>query len=124
MLGGIGQSEEHWALVDFAHRLDDLLCERAAGGADADDRRRLDALDCGDEIPGWRMRMRVGLLEVDEVGAARLEQTVDVEHVHPRLCILERHSLLDQRGAEEIGKPDPCRTGARNSTSRRQAACP
>ena len=40
------------------------------------------------------------------------EQTVDVEHVHPRPRILKCHPLLDERRTQQIREPDGRRAGA------------
>jgi hypothetical protein len=46
----------------------------------------------------------IRLLEVDEVRAGRLQQSVDVEHVDPRLRVFPRHALRDERRAQQVGK--------------------
>lgn len=61
--------------------------------------------------------MRIGFLEVVEVLAGRLEQAVDLKHMHARLRVLERHSLLDERRAEEIRKADRGRSCAQEQVA-------
>ena len=90
----------------------DLLGEGFAHRADADDRRRLDSFDGGDEIPGRRVRMGVGLLEVEQVRAARLEQAVDVEHVRSAPGPPRAQALLHHGGDDQVGEADAGRTGA------------
>ena len=109
---GFDKRQDHGALVDPRHGLDDLLGEGAADGADTDDRRRLDAFDGSDEVLGRRMLVRVRLLEVDKVRAGRLQQSVDVEHVDPRLRVFQRHALRDERRTQQVGKADAGRAGA------------
>lgn len=59
----------------------------------------------------------IGFLEVVEVLAGRLEQAVDLKHMHARLRVLERHSLLDERRAEEIRKADRGRSCAQEQVA-------
>jgi hypothetical protein len=54
----------------------------------------------------------VRFLEADEVRAGRLQQPVNVEHVHPGLRLLQRHALRNQRRAQQIGKTNASRAGA------------
>jgi hypothetical protein len=53
--------------VNSRHRLDHLLIERLGHGADADNRSRPERLYRLDEVLDWRVRMRVGLLEISQV---------------------------------------------------------
>src|SRR5712672_1307110 len=112
VLRRVRQRQDHRPVVDARHGLDRLLGERAADGADADDGGGLDALGGGDEVPGRRMLMPVRPLEVDKIRAARLQQSVDVEHVDPRLRVLQRHALRNQGGAQQAGQANSCRTSA------------
>ena len=58
------------------------------------------------------MRVRVGLLEVVEVGTSRLKQAVDIEHMDARLSVLERHPLLREGRAKQVCETDAGRTRA------------
>src|SRR5260370_26080522 len=70
VISRVRKRQDHGTLVDAGHALDDLLVEKAANGADADDRGRLDALDGSNEIPSRRMPVRIRLLEVEKVLSA------------------------------------------------------
>jgi hypothetical protein len=54
----------------------------------------------------------IGLLEVHEVSAPILEETVKVEHVDLRPSLLEGYALRDHRRTEKIGQPNTGRAGA------------
>ncbi len=88
------------------------MSESAADRADADDCCWLDALDGSDEIPRRGVLMCIRLLEVDEVLARRLQQAINVKHVNPRLRLLERHPLGNERRTEQVGKADTRRASA------------
>src|SRR5262249_38593238 len=49
-LSRIGQREDDRSFIEAAQRLDHLRAEQASLGADADDRRRLEGLDCRDNF--------------------------------------------------------------------------
>jgi hypothetical protein len=65
------------ASIDARHALNHLLVESAANRADADNRRRFNALDCGNEIPRGRMVVSIRLLEVEQVREGVLKQAID-----------------------------------------------
>src|SRR5712664_2954986 len=64
MFGRVREREDHGTLVDAGHRLDDFLSERAAHGADADNRSRLDTLDRSDKVPSWCVLVCIRVLEI------------------------------------------------------------
>src|SRR6266404_3019252 len=111
MLGGVRQCKDHGPIVDSRHRLDHFLIERATNRADADDGGGLDALDRSDEIPRRRVLVCIRLLEIDEVLAGRLQQTVDVEHVYAGLRFLEAHALRYECRTEQVSKANTGRAG-------------
>src|SRR4029077_15658117 len=100
----------HRSVVGARHGLDHLLGECATNGADADYGGGLDAFDGSDEVLGRRMLVRVRLLKVDKVRAGRLQQSVDVEHVDPRLRVFQRYALRDKRRAQQVGKANAGRS--------------
>jgi hypothetical protein len=112
MLGRVRQRKDHRPVVDTRHALDDLLGERTTDGADADDGGRPDAFDGGDEVPGRCMPVCIRLLEIDQVCARRLQQSVDIEHVDPGLRILGGHALRNKRRTQQVRKANARRTGA------------
>src|SRR6185436_14956234 len=79
-------------------------------GAGSDDGGGLDAFDGDDEVPDRCMRVRVRLLEVGKILASRLQQSVAVEHVDPRLRIFELHALPNERRTQQVGKTNCRRT--------------
>ena len=85
MLRRVRERKDHRPLIDPRHALDNLLSKRAANGAHADYGGGLDAFYGSHEVPGGCTLMRVRLLEVDEVLTGGLQQSVDAEHVDPRL---------------------------------------
>src|SRR6476620_5680072 len=97
MFRRVGERKDHRPLIEPRHGLDDLLSKRTANGAYADDRGGLDAFYSGHEVLGGGMLVRVRLLEVDEVLTGGLQQSMDVEHVHARLRVLQRHALRNER---------------------------
>src|SRR5262245_10829727 len=109
MIGGVRQGEDHWASIDSRHALDNTLGEGPTNRADADDRRRLDAFNTCLEITAGRVLVRVRLLEVDQIGASRFQQAVDVEHVDFRLRLGEAESFLNESRAQEVGETNASR---------------
>src|SRR6516165_2028985 len=95
MLGRIRKRKNHWTLIDLRDRLDDLSCESAADRADADDRRRFDTLDGSGEVVHRWMLVRIRLLKIDEVRTLRLQQTINVEKINPRLRLLKWETFLN-----------------------------
>ena len=83
-----------------------------ADGADADDRGRLDAFNSIRKVTGGSVPVGVGLLEINQIRTRRLQQPVDVEHIHPRLSLWEGHPVLNQRRTKEVGEADACRARA------------
>lgn len=60
MRGRVRDSKDHWPVINSRHGLDDFLVEGTANRAHPDDRRGLNALDSCDEVPCWRVLVRVG----------------------------------------------------------------
>ena len=112
MLGRVGKRQDHRALVDARHALDDFLGERTANGADPDYGSGLDALDSSDEVPRRRMLVCIGFLEIDKVLAGRLQKSIDVEHIDPRLRFFQRHALCNERRTKQVGKANSRRARA------------
>src|ERR1700693_2539355 len=104
MLGGVRERKDYRALVDPGHCLDYFLIEGSANGANADEGGGPDAGNRGGEIACRRVLMRVWQLEIEEVLAGGLEQTVDIEHVDAGLSVLERHALRHERRTKQVGK--------------------
>ncbi len=50
----------------------------------------------------WRMLVSVRLLEIQEVLAARLQQTIDVEHVDARLGLLKAQPFFRRAGVTRV----------------------
>ena len=99
---GIRERENDRTLVEASHGLDDGLGERSADCADTDDGCRFDTFDRSHKVPGRGVWVRVRQLEIDQVGAAGLKESVNIEHVHAGLGVGERHTLIHERGAEQI----------------------
>src|SRR5580704_14786689 len=112
MLRRVRERKDHGPLIDPRDALDNLLSKRAANGAHADYGGGLDAFYGSHEVLGRRVLVRVRLLEIDKVLAGGLQQSVDVEHVDPRLRVLQRHALGNERRTQQVGKANSSRTGA------------
>src|SRR5262249_7109818 len=117
MLSRVGKGEDDGPVVEPGHRLDDRAGERLAHRADAQDGRRLDGLDTGDEIPARGVRMRVGLLKVEKGLAAGVQQAIDVKHRNALMRLLERKAFLHHGGGDQAGQPDGGGTGAKEQDS-------
>ena len=90
MIGWVRKRKYHRPVIDFRHRLNDLLVEGASDRAHADDGGGLNTLDGSGQIPRWRVLVCVRLLEIHEVLTSRLQEPVDVEQVHLRTRFLKR----------------------------------
>src|SRR5215469_10351767 len=104
MLRWVRECQNHRAFVESRHTLDDLLGESAAYGADTDDRCRFDVFERSEKIARRCVLVCIRLLEVGEIGAGYFQEAVDVEHVNPRLSLLERQSFLNQCRAQEVSE--------------------
>ena len=60
-LARVRKRKDDWSLVVVRHRLDDLLREQFADGADADEDRRLEILDGRDNL--WLLGRQVEMVK-------------------------------------------------------------
>src|SRR6202041_2096868 len=79
MRGRIRVGEDDRTLVNSRHSFDHPLIEGLGDGADTYNSYRLDRLNCFDEVPGRRVLVCIGFLEIKQVLARGLQQSVHIE---------------------------------------------
>ena len=110
--GGVRVREDHRAVVDARHRLDDLAVEAVRDGADADEDARLHRLDDLRKVLDGGVCVRERKLEFAEAGGVRGDQAAAVDEPAACVGICVGHAFADHLLADEVGDADGRAAGA------------
>ena len=105
MRRGIGERKDHRPLVHSRHRAHDAPVERAAYGAEPDERGRAELLDRRDQIGHGRSGLREGPLVFGDRLAVARDEAAPVDEEDTRARVLVAKAFATQRLGEEARDP-------------------